>query len=180
MDGGETALFSHSRIFSLSFWSSLFNVNMMVWGVNRTLWLWQSTINCVSPRWTTREIIYWCMKSRPSTFLLLLLLMSSSVTSPRPQMSCPLRWLSGLTFRCHAFNHVFTDANLIPRRARWLQAFLPAKQHHTWLKPCHKLTNLDLQTADCSNCGWNKNLVFGWNRILQPYGPFRSQVDIIV
>lgn len=114
---------------------------MMVWGVNRTLWLWQSTINCVSPRWTTREIISWCMKSRPSTFLLLLLLMSSSVTSPRPQMSCPLRWLSGLTFRCIVMLSIMFSRMpyLIPRRARWLQAFVPAKQHHTWLKPCNKL-----------------------------------------
>lgn len=55
------------------------------------------------------------------------------------ELSFEVTLRADIPLHCHAFNHVFTDANLIPRRARWLQAFVPAKQHHTWLKPCNKL-----------------------------------------
>lgn len=47
---------------------------------------------CVFYRLTTRAIICWFMKSRPSTSQPSLPPTSSSVTSLRPQTSCPLRW----------------------------------------------------------------------------------------
>lgn len=45
-------------------------------------------------RSTTRGIICWSMKSRPSTCRLSLPPTSSSATSLRPQTSCPSRWRS--------------------------------------------------------------------------------------
>lgn len=59
---------------------------------NKIIFMVKKGLLCMCVRWTTRETTYWSMKNHPSMFLLLLLLMSSSVTSPRPQTSCPLRW----------------------------------------------------------------------------------------
>lgn len=67
-------------------------ITQIWWGCKEFLNVTTHCMECVCIRWTTREIIYWSTKSRPSMFLLLLRLTSSSATSPRPQMSCLLRW----------------------------------------------------------------------------------------
>lgn len=58
----------------------------------KPFWMQRSTVWNVCTRWTTKETISWSTKSHPSMSPPLLLLTSSSATSPRLQMSCPLRW----------------------------------------------------------------------------------------